>query len=190
MLVLASASPRRRELLGHIGVPFEVSVSAADENIAPGLPPEEAVKTLAVRKAEAVFNDRPDAVVLGADTIVVSDGRILGKPADEEGAREMLRSLSGRKHMVYTGVAILSKERRESFVSATEVEFYPLEDEEINTYVSTGEPMDKAGAYGIQGFGAVFIKGIAGDYYTVVGLPVAEVARRLRNYGILPLQSL
>ena len=182
MLVLASASPRRRELLGHIGISFEVCVSAADENVASGLSPEEIVEALAVRKAEAVFANRPEDIVIGADTIVVLDGEILGKTKDESEARHMLHSLSGRKHWVYTGVAILSEQKNESFVSATEVEFYPLDDEEIRNYVSTGEPMDKAGSYGIQGYGSVLVKRIEGDFYTVVGLPIAEVARRLRNY--------
>ena len=189
MIVLASASPRRRELFGLIGYSFEVRVSSADESIASGLSRKEAVEILAKRKAEAVFAERPDDIVIGADTIVVADDRILGKPVDEDDAKRMLRSLSGRKHWVYTGVNILSKERSESFVSATEVEFYPLSDEMISTYVSTREPMDKAGAYGIQGRGAVLVKGISGDYYTVVGLPVAELAHRLCGFGVQPLQS-
>lgn len=201
MLILASASPRRRELLGLTGYDFEVQVSEADESVESGLPVEEVVMTLARRKAEAVFCNRLAShlddgnvyhcdngssslgggdIVLGSDTIVVLDGQIMGKPKDAEDAARMLRGLSGRTHHVYTGVALLSAKRQDVFYSVTEVEFYPLTEEEIQNYIATGEPMDKAGAYGIQGRGAVLVKGICGDYFTVVGLPVAETARHLK----------
>lgn len=187
MLILASASPRRRELMEKLHIPFQVVVSDAEEERPEGIRPEEVPVYLASQKAEAVAarlagTRSQSDVIIGSDTIVLLEGRILGKPHSREEAFDMLKSLSGRMHSVLTGVCLLSGDRRESFTSRTEVRFYPLSDEEIHAYIASGEPMDKAGAYGIQGDGALFVKEIRGDYYTVVGLPVAELARRLRNF--------
>lgn len=178
-LILASQSPRRRELLGMIAPDFQVEVSQADETISPGTPPGEAVRLLALKKAGAVAARRPKDLVVGADTIVVVEGEILGKPADEAEAASMLRRLSGREHDVFTGVALIQGELRRSFVSRASVRFYPLEEELISWYVSTGEPMDKAGAYGIQGRGSLLVEGLSGDYFTIMGLPVARLWREL-----------
>lgn len=180
-VVLASASPRRRELLQTAGVAFTVHVSDAEEAIAPGTPPQEAVTELARQKAQAVARECPDDLVIGADTVVVLDGEILGKPADEADAARMLRMLSGRTHAVYTGVCLLRAGKAETFFEQTLVTFYPLTNKEIEEYVATGEPMDKAGAYGIQGRGCTLVREIRGDYFNVVGLPVAALCRRLRE---------
>ena len=180
-IVLASASPRRRELLQTAGVEFTVCVSDAEERIPPGTSPHEAVMLLAKQKALAVAKDRPNDLVIGADTVVVYDGAILGKPADEADAARMLRMLSGRTHTVYTGVCLVSAGSAETFFEQTQVTFYPLTDDEIAAYIATGEPMDKAGAYGIQGRGCTLVRGICGDYFNVVGLPVAALCRRLKQ---------
>ena len=179
-LILASASPRRQELLQTAGIAFTVHVSEAEEHIEPGTAPQEAVMQLARQKAEAVSKDYPDELVLGADTVVVYDGDILGKPTDEADAVRMLRMLSGKTHTVYTGVCLIQSGQAETFFEQTDVTFYPLTNEEIEQYVATGEPMDKAGAYGIQGRGCTLVQAICGDYFNVVGLPVSGVCRRLR----------
>ena len=175
-LVLASASPRRRELLGLLGVPFEVVGSAYDEElISPiGLPPRDYVTRLAAGKASEVARRvGPDALVLGADTTVVLDGDVLNKPTDAEDARRMLRRLSGRTHAVYTGLCLLSGQTIRTDCTVTEVTFDTLSDAVIDAYVAGGEPLDKAGAYGIQGEALSFIPQIHGDYFNVVGLPLA-----------------
>lgn len=182
MLVLASASPRRKEILKNLGYEFECLPVDIDESVPNGTNPVKAVTELARKKAAATFELRPDCVVIGSDTVVVLDGKILGKPRDRDHAFEMLKSLSGRIHVVHTAVAIVSKTKSEVFCSSTEVEFYRLSDEEIKEYINTKEPMDKAGAYGIQGKGITLVKRISGDFYTVVGLPAAETARRLREF--------
>lgn len=179
MIYLASSSPRRRELLEQAGISFTVAPADADERFADGTPPEAAVKLLARRKADAVFAHHPDGTILAADTVVALGETILGKPKTPARAVEMLRLLSGKTHEVFTGFCILSRERCVVESVRTEVTFYPLTEREIDAYVSTGEPMDKAGAYGIQGRGALLVQEIAGDYYNVVGLPVARVARLL-----------
>ena len=203
-IILGSASPRRRELLEQIGISFEVRVSDKEE-VYHSLIPEEIVKELALSKAENVADDLRekqeqvkkisfdkknnvllDTIVIGADTIVVSDGSILGKPKDEADAVRMIRSLQGRSHKVYTGVAILDYDdegKRKSVVHAVETEVFvnPMSDEEIREYAATGEPLDKAGAYGIQGRFAAYIERIDGDYYNVVGLPVSYVYRQLKE---------
>lgn len=179
-LILASASPRRRELLQTAGIAFTVRVSEAEEHIESGTAPQEAVMQLARQKAEAVAKAYPRELVLGADTVVVYDGAILGKPADEADAVRMLQMLSGKTHTVYTGVCLVQNGQAETFFEQTDVTFYPLTQEEIEQYVATGEPMDKAGAYGIQGRGCTLVQSICGDYFNVVGLPVAAVCRRLR----------
>ncbi len=203
-LILASASPRRAELLGLLGQPFEVRVADLDESPRPGETPGALVERLARAKAVAVAEDmvaqEPVAedlvaedllaesgeaggstVVVGADTVVVLDGAILGKPADAADAVATLRRLRGRTHEVLTGVAVVRTPGLDvtSFVEATTVRFAPMTDAEVEAYVATGEPLDKAGAYGIQGLGGRFVEAIEGSYHNVVGLPVAQLARLL-----------
>ena len=179
-LILASASPRRKELLRYITEDFTVRVSHADETVKEDLTPEETVRYLAAVKAAAVFTGDAEEVIVASDTIVVIDGVILGKPHDEAEARAMLRTLAGRTHTVYTGVCVRTATEERVFAERTDVTFYPLSDEEIRAYVATGEPMDKAGAYGIQGKGSLLVKRIDGDFYNVMGLPVAALSRVLR----------
>lgn len=180
--ILASKSPRRKELLEQIHLHFSIVTSEVEEKIDNTLTPEEQVVSLAMQKAEAVFKNHEDKIVLGADTIVVIDGKILGKPKDEAEAIEMLKQLSGRTHEVITGVVIRSKEKNISFYEKAEVTFFPLTEEEIMTYVQSKEPLDKAGAYGIQGLGATLVEKINGDYFTIVGLPIAKVYRALKQF--------
>ncbi len=180
-VVLASASPRRKMILENAGFDVTVRVSEADETLPDGISPEKAVEYLAKVKANAVEKNK-DELIIAADTVVVLDGKILGKPGDENEARKMLSSLSGRRHTVFTGVCIIYNEKEEIFSDRTEVEFYFLSDEEISEYIKTGEPMDKAGAYGIQGRGSLFVKGIEGDFFNVMGLPVALINRKLRDF--------
>lgn len=182
-LILASSSPRRKELLENLRLTFTISSSEVDESFDPQLSPEEVVMDLAERKAQVIFQENPNAFVLGSDTIVGADGQILGKPADENEAVSMLTTLSGRHHEVYTGVAILSANGSTRFYEKTEVWFWELTDEEIHSYVQTGEPLDKAGGYGIQGYGSMLVQKINGDYYAVVGLPVARTYRELKRLG-------
>ncbi|HIS79046.1 MAG TPA: septum formation protein Maf [Candidatus Caccousia stercoris] len=191
MLYLASASPRRKELLTLAGYSFTVLPANADETAPLGLSPRETAGLLARRKAEAVqalpeFSalQKPGDVILAADTVVDLGGKILGKPKDREDAKRTLLSLSGRRHSVHTGFCVLAGAKKMCGVESTAVEFYPLTQEEIETYLDTGEPMDKAGAYGIQGRGALFVRRISGDYYTVVGLPIARVDRILRALSV------
>lgn len=187
-LILASASPRRRELMAQAGLNFTVQVSEADETVTERRP-DKIVEELALRKAMAVAETVTGSTVIGADTIVAMDGTILGKPGTREQAAEMLRMLSGKTHQVYTGVAILAQkdgqEIRRVFSERTDVTFYPVEEDEINRYVATGEPMDKAGAYGIQGRAAIFVREIHGDYNNVVGLPAARMYQELKSMGLL-----
>ncbi len=191
-VILASQSPRRRELMEKITPGFAVQVSAADESLPSGTPPEEAVRQLALRKARAVLAQQQapaGCVVIGADTVVAIDGQTLGKPHSREECLAMLERLSGREHVVYTGVALLQGERERLFREAARVEFWPLTPEEMRWYADTPEPYDKAGGYGIQGLGSVLVKGIAGDYFTVMGLPVSRLWRELRAFApeVLPL---
>lgn len=182
--IVASASPRRKELLENVGFSFEIIPSDADESCEDKLSPDELVKELAKRKAESVFENNTDAVVLGCDTVVEYGGTVLGKPESREDAKRMIKMLSGKKHNVHTGVCIIDNEKTVSFVKTVKVEFYELSDELIESYVATGESDDKAGAYGIQGLGCVLVKGIEGDYFSVVGLPVAETVRALSEFAI------
>lgn len=182
-LVLASQSPRRKELLEQVGVSFETQPSVLEEVIDPALPPEKVVQSLALQKAEEVFRGHPEKIVLGADTLVAAEDTILGKPTDDADAADMLRRLSGRTHQVHTGTAILSAEERTVFTETVHVTFYPLSESEIQTYIQSKEPADKAGAYGIQGLGAVLVERIEGDYFSIVGLPVAKVVRALKKHG-------
>ena len=180
-VVLASASPRRKQILEGAGYFVTVRVSEADETLPPDITPEKAVELLASVKAHAVERNE-DELIIAADTVVVLDGEILGKPRDEDEAFRMLSSLSGRRHTVYTGVCIIYNEKEEIFSDSTEVEFYPLSPDEITAYIKTGEPMDKAGAYGIQGKGCLFVKGIVGDYFNVMGLPVALINQKIKVF--------
>lgn len=182
-LILASSSPRRKELLENIQLSFEISSSDVDESFSEHLSPEEVVMELAERKAKVVAKDYPTAYVLGADTIVVLDGTILGKPADNQEATFMLQKLSGNTHDVYTGVSIVTPQHSYRFFEKTTVTFWELTETEINMYVSSGEPLDKAGAYGIQQLGSFLVKEIQGDYFNVVGLPISRVVRELRKAG-------
>ena len=182
--ILASQSPRRKELLARAGYEFEIIVSEVDETLPQGARPGDAVETLARRKALAVSSQHPGTVVLGCDTVVALGNLILGKPATEAEAEEMLRRLSGQTHTVYSGVCVTDGTREAVFHTATDVTFYPLPDAAIQSYVATGEPMDKAGAYGIQGLGCVLVERIAGDYSNVVGLPLSESARVLASFGV------
>ena len=182
--ILASASPRRKEILSNAGFDFEVIVSDADENISEDLTPEKTVEELAGRKAMSVWESNKDAVVFGCDTVVAIDGKILGKPTDDNDAFNMLRMLSGKVHTVSTGVCICSDEKVSVFSNTTRVEFCPLSDETIKSYIATGECSDKAGAYGIQGYGSVLVKEIKGDYFSVMGLPVSQASRVLSEFGV------
>ena len=182
MLILASSSPRRAELLTAAGIPFEIVPVDVDESVLRLEPPGDHVRRLAREKAEAVFANHPDRVVLGADTIVLVGGEMMVKPRDAADAVRMLRLLSGREHEVLTGIALVSSRGIVVEVARTRVWFNPLTDGEIAGYVSSGEPLDKAGAYGIQGLGSKFIDRIQGSYSNVVGLPVALVYRLLKGY--------
>lgn len=185
-LILASGSPRRRELLEKLNVPFEVIVSECDETLPDGIPADSAAEMLAVRKAAAVAKLHPDAVVIGADTTVILDDEILGKPTDEADCKRMLHALSGRLHKVITGVGIFWAGHSLSFSDETSVQFYPLTDAEIDAYAASDEPYDKAGAYGIQGPFGMFVKEVEGNYFTVIGLPLPRTYRMLKSVGVLP----
>lgn len=190
-IVLASASPRRRELLEQIGLAFEVVPGQIEEKTK-STEPSEMVMELSARKAQDIYDKLPtekrsSAIVAGADTVVVLEDRIMGKPADEKAAEDMLSSLQGRTHQVYTGVTLIwqgeknQPPSRLSFYEKTDVTMYPMSALEIRSYVDTGEPMDKAGAYGIQGKCAAFIKEIRGDYYNVVGLPIGRLYQEIKK---------
>lgn len=181
MLILASASPRRKELLTMAGLTFACIPSHVEEVVPEGTPVDRIPVVLSAQKAADVFSAHPENLVLGADTIVVVEGTVLGKPKDGEDAARMLRLLSGRTHTVYTGVTLMDKNGTESFCSHADVTFYELTEQEIRAYVDSGEPLDKAGAYAIQGHGALLVRHIEGDYFTIVGLPLAETARRIRK---------
>ncbi len=184
-IILASASPRRRELLSRLGWEFTVQVSEVEENITK-THPAEIVEELSTLKAQAVFTQTEgDILVIGADTVVANQGKILGKPVDETDAARMLGELQGGIHEVYTGVTLCLRrdgiENIKTFYESTEVAFYPMSQEEIDWYVETKEPMDKAGAYGIQGLGGRFVKGIRGDFNNVVGLPSARLYQECKK---------
>lgn len=182
--ILASNSPRRKELLEGVGFDFQVIASDADESICEEKAPNELVMSLATLKAKSVFKNHTDSVVLGCDTVVEYNGTVLGKPKDRHDARRMLTLLSGRVHNVHTGVCIMDKNETVTFVSTVSVEFYELSQALIDSYLATGEGDDKAGAYGIQGLGSLLVRKISGDYFSVVGLPLAECARALNRFGI------
>lgn len=195
-IILASASPRRQELLKQIGISYCVEKASCNEDYEEGMGPGQVVLELSARKADNVFDKRVSAgdvsndfAVIGSDTVVSIDGKILGKPHDSKEAFEMLKALSGKSHEVFTGVTIMywvnGRISMDSFAECTRVSFRELNDDEISAYIATGEPMDKAGAYGIQEKGAVLIKGIEGDFYTVVGLPIARVYESLKQNGAI-----
>ncbi len=179
-VILASQSPRRRELMGLFRIPFTVEVADIDEGMDPEKPPAEEVARVSCLKAMAVPHGASD-VVIGADTIVVCDGKVLGKPKDAEDAFRMLRMLSGRDHQVMTGLTVVCGEICISSTEVTDIHFRELSDQEIRSYIATGEPMDKAGSYGIQGGAALFAERISGDYFNVVGLPVCQLGKVLRQ---------
>ncbi|MBQ8877620.1 MAG: septum formation inhibitor Maf [Lachnospiraceae bacterium] len=190
-IILASASPRRKELLTQAGIPFTIRVSGAEENASCAIPCE-LVKELSRMKAEDIFSqlteeEAKEALVVGADTVVALDGEIMGKPGSPKRAVEMLTALQGKTHQVYTGVTFVYQNQENgavtahSFYEKTDVTFYPMTEQEIADYVATGEPMDKAGAYAIQGKCAAYIKGINGDYSNVVGLPIGRVYQELKR---------
>ena len=185
-LILASGSPRRRELLDKFGIDYEILPAQGEESAPPELTPGERVKALAAQKAEETahrVND-PTAVILAADTLVELDGEVLGKPGAGERARAMLRALSGREHRVWSGVCIREGERILAESECTAVRFRTLSDAEIEAYIATGEPLDKAGAYGYQGLASLFVERIEGDFFNVMGLPVCRVGQMLRKFGI------
>ncbi len=179
-VILASASPRRKQILENAGFDVTVRVSDADETLPDGISPEKAVEHLAKIKANAIER-KTDETVIAADTVVALDGKILGKPRDEKDAFGILSALSGKKHRVYTGVCIIYNEKEIVFSDCTEVQFYKLDENEIYDYIATGEPMDKAGAYGIQGRGCMFVKEIKGDFYNVMGLPVGKIGQKIKK---------
>lgn len=178
-LILASGSPRRRELLAQAGFAFEVQAADIDETEHSSEAPEEYVRRLAHEKAQAIAARNPDAVVLGADTTVAIDSELLGKPADRADAERMLRLLSGRAHQVHTGLGVISGSGARIHVETTTVFFRAITDDELRAYLNSGDAMDKAGAYGIQGYAARWIPRIEGDYFNVVGLPIAAVVELL-----------
>ncbi|GAA3408348.1 Maf family protein [Paenibacillus hodogayensis] len=225
-LLLASSSPRRRELIGTIGLPVLIEAPDVDETMPEGTPPDELVEQLSLRKAGTVAGrngEQTGTIVIGSDTVVVLDGRILGKPADGDEAFAMLRALSGRTHQVYTGITCIDagctlpptvaegrgtvmpfgdvgryrvsaegadgKPRALVGHTVSRVTFRPMSDKEIRAYIRTGEPMDKAGAYGVQGSGALFIEKIEGDFYSVMGLPLSLLYQLLLHWGIRPFQG-
>ena len=189
IIVLASGSPRRKELLAKTGLKFSVVVSGGEEK-AETSDPAETVEKLSLDKASAVADllQAEKQLIIGADTVVACDGEILGKPSDREDAFRMLWKLQGQTHQVYTGVTLLLKKKHtwqaHTFSEKTDVQFYPVSREELLAYIETGEPMDKAGSYGIQGGFGIYVKGICGDYNNVVGLPVGRLVYELKKLGI------
>ena len=184
-IILASQSPRRRELLERMGIAdFEIIPARGEEIATRSLTPDQLVEELSRKKCIEVAASRPDDLVIAADTVVAVNNRVLGKPRNEEDAMRMLTALSGRLHMVYTGVTVARGKERVTEHESTCVRFRPLTQADMIRYVATGEPMDKAGAYGIQGLGAVLVEGISGDYYNVMGLPVCRLARILARFGV------
>ena len=182
-LILASASPRRQELLKLCNVPFDVKVAEIEEVLDDTLPLGMAIEEIASQKANAIFKHNKDALVLGADTIVAIGSEVLGKPKDKEDARRMIKLLSGKNHKVITGVCFKSLEEEYVFHTVADVSFKEISDKEIENYISTDEPYDKAGAYALQGLAALYINGIKGDYYTIVGLPINSVYEYLLDKG-------
>ncbi len=184
MLILASGSPRRKEILEKLGFEFKTEKTNADESVPDNMPVAQIAEHLARVKAETSLKHNKADTIIGSDTIVVLDGSVLGKPQNEEDAKDMLCALSGNTHKVYTGVCVASMSLIESFTVETDVTFGELSQEEIERYVASGEPMDKAGAYGIQGLGCRFVKSINGDYYAVMGLPANKLYEVLKKFNL------
>ena len=185
MLILASKSPRRKELLSLITSDFDIIPAVGEENADKALPPEKFVQVLAEEKAKEVHSSHPDDIIIGSDTVVAAEGEILGKPKDGDDAFRMLKLLSGTRHSVFTGVAVIKNGKIHSFTEETKVKFFDLDDAEIQSYIDTGEPFDKAGAYGIQDKGALLVERIEGDYYNVMGLPTGRLYRLLKELEII-----
>ncbi len=184
-IILASQSPRRKELMGQIGLKFKVISPNVDEHMEGNPSPAQLVEELSLRKARAVERQADgEALIVAADTVVALEGTVLGKPEDEREAFAMLSALSGNRHYVYTGITVLRDGRAVTQHEVTTVTFRELEPDEISSYIATGEPMDKAGAYGIQGLGALLVSGIEGDYFNVMGLPVYRLGRILAGFGM------
>lgn len=185
-IILASGSPRRKQILEQFGLNFTVEVSDYEEKSIPGIAPSKFVETLSLEKAKAVAKNHNDAIIIGADTIVVLDNQILGKPKTKENAREMLKKLSGNTHSVFTGFTIIDTVNKRTITNhvVTKIKFKNLSEEEISAYIKTGEPMDKAGAYGYQGRGALFVEYIEGDYFSVLGFPILKIFEILKELGI------
>ncbi|OCN03616.1 septum formation inhibitor Maf [Erysipelotrichaceae bacterium MTC7] len=181
-IILASQSPRRKELMESVGIPFRVMVSDSEEVFNEAIAIEDAIQEVAIAKAQSIAKQHPESIVIGCDTIVYQNGKILGKPKDQEEAFQMLKSYSNSSHQVISGVAIIANGKIESFASVTEVHFYPLSDEEILAYIEAEQPYDKAGAYGIQEKAKAFVKSIDGDYFTIMGLPIAALYQRLKKF--------
>ena len=180
-MILASASPRRKEILELADLDFDIMPSDAKEITTKTAPSEVVVELATIKAADIYEKSDKKSMVIGADTVVAYKGQILGKPKDEEDASRMLTMLSGQTHEVYTGVCIIEDGRQKTFFEETKVTFYEITKEQISKYIKTGEPMDKAGSYGIQGKAAVFIKGIKGDYYNVVGFPIARFMKEIEK---------
>lgn len=185
-IILASGSPRRKQILEQVGLKFTVEVSDYEEKPIPGVVPSEFVETLSLEKAKAIAKNHDDAIIIGADTIVVLDNQILGKPKTKEDAREMLKKLSGNTHSVFTGFTIIDTVNKRTITNhvETKIRFKNLSEEEISAYIETEEPMDKAGAYGVQDRGALFVEYIEGDYASVMGLPILKIFEILKTLGI------
>jgi len=183
-VVLASASPRRRDLLNLIGIDHEVRPANIDETMRPREVPRRHAERLAREKASVIAKRDRDVITIGADTVVVINRKVLGKPADEADAVRMLKMLSGREHTVITAVAVARGKKLRSAIEEVRVKFRRLRDDEIAAYIATGEPMDKAGAYGIQGFGATIVERVEGDYFAVMGLPLVRLVGLLRDVGV------
>ena len=184
-IILASRSPRRQELLARMGLEFTVKASRIDEKMDPFAHPSDEVARISLAKAQAVVGScNPEDIIISADTIVVCDGLMMGKPHSESEAFSMLRRLSGRDHQVMTGLTVLGGGRTENLTVTTTLRFRALSDQEIRNYIATGEPMDKAGGYGIQGLASMFVVGLDGDYYNVMGLPICTLTVLLRRFGV------
>jgi len=184
-IILASQSPRRRELLSQMGLTYRVEAADIDEHMDRALPPDALVEAISAEKAAAVARiEGAGPLIIAADTVVVLDGAVLGKPRDEHDARAMLERLSGREHQVYTGFTVRQGKEILTRSERTDVRFRALSEAEIRAYAATGEPMDKAGAYGIQGLGALLVEGIRGDYFNVMGLPVCRLSLTLKRFGV------
>lgn len=184
-IILASQSPRRKELLERIGIAFDVQAADVDETIDESKPLEQEIMRLSLKKAEAILKDHKDAIVIGSDTVVAIDNEVLGKPKTHQDAKRMLKELSGNTHQVITGIAVISNTFKEVDVSVSNVTFDSLTEEEIDDYINSGEADDKAGAYGIQGKAGCYINNIDGDYYAIMGFPINKVYKMLKKHNLV-----